>query len=424
MRAATASQAAHRCARRLPMTRADSFAMRSIQLLVACALCACETFKSISTDSGFDATPTNNDSGRDATGHTGFDSGHDADDPHVTPTQWIASKTTLDVWWPSVPIRDPGRGEIEAFALIEVADACGQNREATLKLCGLRLPTYTSDVLCDASQIQIPDSVWDNPRMPAFTTRSFDEADASTFASTVVTMLVGIELPNAGHDDNWPTLASAITCEAGRGAACFPDHDDDMLPGITAHVRDDGAIHVGANDDGRCYEDVPYRYRGAVASIQITADAPYPQQLADQIHLGFRTSLNVDAPSDGECSALDLDATSTRIGLRAIGCTIDPATLGPADPRIASMGYACTDDETLFVDNGLPEYRVLNAGERPGDTRRPLGWTYNGRNRDIDRHISTGSSTTTVILNVDDLDAGGDGEPSCAQVRQAFATAE
>jgi hypothetical protein len=80
------------------------------------------------------------------------------------------------------------------------------------------------------------------------------------------------------------------------------------------------------------------------------------------------------------------------------------------------MDYACSQSEAQFVDDTLVQYRVLGTGELPGDSLRPLGWTFQGRDRDIDKRVSTGTRTVSVRLSV-----GTDSiaEPTCAEVRAA-----
>ena len=89
------------------------------------------------------------------------------------------------------------------------------------------------------------------------------------------------------------------------------------------------------------------------------------------------------------------------------------------DPRIASLQYGCEGIERSTVDGYLPTYHVLGPGDAPGETVAPYAWRSIGR--DIDRSPSVGTQSVTVELSLDDIDAGSDGEPSCAQVRAALA---
>jgi hypothetical protein len=113
------------------------------------------------------------------------------------------------------------------------------------------------------------------------------------------------------------------------------------------------------------------------------------------------------------------------IDLRVIQCAVDPPTLDPgsppylpADPRIVAQDYACTTDEARFVDGYFPQLHVLASGEAPDETPRPNGWSI--QNRDIDRTPSEGTQSVSVLINVADIDAGEDDEPSCAQARAAL----
>jgi len=345
-------------------------------------------------------------------------------DASAEPTvKWTATKTALDVWWSaevSSPLYDPGRDTLEIYTLTKTTGVCDDEAsETVVKVCGINLPTYTSDVMCEAYQLAIPESAWESPSMPSFAaqTNSTGDADGGAVAAKIATAVLGIDLD---HDAAWPTLemTAPLSCRGGSGADCYPDHDGDGLPGITASIAGDPAEYYGPYDDGMCTTGFPYRTWSLPTDAGVNAGGgPGRSVRVVDVHLGLRTKFAVDACEQG--GSID---PAYRVESSAVGCVVDPTTLNPyglfgPDPRIASMDYTCTADEAQFVNRFLPQFRVLGRGERPGEVRRPNGWIWNGRDRDIDRRVSEGTRVDTVTLD-DDTDGGS--QPTCAQVRATF----
>lgn len=408
--------------------------LRLYVLSIASALFACNTFDSTTTDGGDGIDNESDAETRDADTDdanplnprmdSSIDSRHDAGNGQQEAARWIATKTTLDVWWQGVPVRDPGRGEMELYTLTKTHGSCADGADdTTVKLCGLTFPPSTSDVTCNAYEMSIPGSAWDKPGAPSFALRAAGNVDADGLRSAVATALVGIELTQDEGDSAWPEHAGDVACNEGTGLSCFPDHDDDTLPGVSAQVRNDLATYVGPLDDGLCWNDMAYRYRGIATGIDLGAGGGAGGGiLANGIQLGLRVTL---ASTIGADTCLDPASApiATAVELRAVGCTVDPRTLfshpSYGDPRLATMDFACNAYEAQFVDQEMPQYRVLATGEQPGDSMRPLGWER--ISRDIDKTPSEGTHSVSVEIHVDDTDAGGHGEPSCAQVRATFA---
>jgi hypothetical protein len=333
---------------------------------------------------------------------------------------WFAIKTVIDVWWQGTAVRDPGRGDIEVYLLGKLEGVCqdGTGGVGTIKACGTRLPPFTSDVACDAFQIQFPDEMWDSPNMPRFTTTGsttgFNPGDVLTIDSAVG--LVGIDLMDGQESGTWPTSmeTGSISCEAGTGLPCFPDHDNDGQPGITVQLRTDAADYTSDLGDGTCTGNgLPYKYRGSPTVTDIGAGGGAGGGVrAEKVRIGLRTKLGGAGAIGDDCVSGVGDSIAEFLDSRAVDCEIDPDTLPATDPRVSSGDTACTATEAQFVDDNVPQYIVLAKGETPGETMPPLGWSLAGR--DIDKSASIGPRSGLVRLG--GLDAA---EPDCAAVRNA-----
>lgn len=342
---------------------------------------------------------------------------------------FFAIKNTLDVWWPATDLRDPGRGEVEVIALAEMSSGCGEalRPATTLKLCGVTLPVITSDLACEAFQLSFPDSTFDAttmPRPPVPTSLTgFNANDVLRLERT--TGLFGISLPASAIDGGWPTPGNAagLSCDAGSGVLCFPDHDADNAPGLTANVRDDDAIYVGPDYSPTCTQGpqgTPYRFHGVPAQQDPWGAGGGNSRLrAIQLRLGMRLSVGLVGTLSDTCENSATSLADT-FDLRSVGCAIEPSSLPqgvpnviPADPRVASMDYACTPAELSFVDPFLPAFHVLQVDQVPGESQRLAGWAL--INRDIPKHASLGPQVSIVQMATS-LGV----EPTCAEVRAAL----
>lgn len=336
---------------------------------------------------------------------------------------WFAIKTKIDVWWQGTPVRDPGRGDIEVYLLGKLEDVCddGSNGRGTIKACGTVLPPFTSDVACDAFQIQFPNEIWESPMMPRYTTTgsttAFEPGGILTLNSALG--LVGIDLMDATQDQpsGFPTAAQTGTfaCEAGTGVQCFPDHDNDGKPGITIQLRNDAATYVGPYQNGKCTAagGTDYKYRGSPTFSDIGAGGGAGGGIrAIKVRIGLRTRLGGAGAIGADCMSGVGDSQADYLDSRAWECEVDPATLPPGDARMGGSDFACTTAEAQFVDENVPAYRVLAKGAMPGDSMPPLGWVLAGR--DIPKTASAGPRSALVRLG-----SLSDPEPSCEAVRTA-----
>jgi hypothetical protein len=351
---------------------------------------------------------------------------------------WFAIKTVLDVWWEGVPTRDPGRGNIEIYLLGKLEDVCadGSLGKGTMKACGSKLPPFTSDVACDAFQIEFPNTIWDSPNMPRFpapgSTTGFNPGD--TLSIGPATGLLGVDLIDGAATDSgvWPTSMQTgmIKCEAGMGRPCYPDHDNDTFDGVTINLRHDNAVYTfttpaesgiaKANGDtnyGKCSNGTAYKYRGSPTAVDIGAGGGAGAGIrAIQVRIGLRTRLGGAGIINSDCASGVGDSTAQFVDSRAYGCVVDPTTFpmgAAARPASGSTpANACTDAEAQFVDDNVPLYKVLTKNGVPGAAMQPLGWTFAGR--DIVKTASKGPRSSLVRLG-----SLTDAEPDCTTVRGA-----
>lgn len=333
---------------------------------------------------------------------------------------WFAIKTVADVWWDGSSTRDPGRGDIEIYLLGRLEDVCndGSNGKGTIKACGTVLPPFTSDVACDAFQIEFPDAIWDSPMMPRFTTTGSTTAftPGGLLTLNAATGLLGVDLMDGQEEGAWPgaAMTAMFPCEAGTGADCFPDHDGDGEAGITINLRHDEAVYVGPLQNGKCTSGADYKYRGAPTNgLDIGAGGGAGGGVrALNVRIGLRSRLGGAGLIAEDCMSGVGESTVDFLDSRALECIIDPMTLVAGDPRIASMDHDCTAAEATFVDENVPLYQVLPKDAVPGATMLPLGWGLAAR--DIDKSPSEGPKSALVRLG-----SNSDPEPSCETVRTA-----
>lgn len=385
--------------------------------LVPFCVAACDTFESTPVDAGdHDAgggSGGSMDAALDAPGGDGGSAGTSgtagAGGNGGEPPRWIASKTTLDVWWPWTSVSDPGRGPVEIISLTRVDGACGDaSVAATLRICGVQVPTRTVDFRCEANALQIPDEVWDAPDMPTFPLayEQPDQTDAgeSPLSGNVARIGIASDQPDGG------------ACDGDAATQCYPDHDDDDHPGLSVTYRNDLATYVGPYDSGECSWPRPYAYRRVTIEYVCAGGICGPQPTIATERIGVVASL----PSLSQLCASAPTVHHTVFQIHSAGCTVDLDTVAnPTDPRIANMDDECIASEIDFVSTAMPAYRVLDMGESPPSTPPcpgcptvPYGWMR--IDRDIDRTPSEGTK-------IDSMELQGSAMPTCAQARAAFA---
>jgi hypothetical protein len=322
-----------------------------------------------------------------------------------------ALKTTLDAYWideqnPDTPIVDPARGNIVIYLMGSIKELCedGSDGYAEMKACGSELPAFTSDVTCDAYQLQFDTAIWDKPTMPTFKTKgSTDGFDAgSTLELAQAIGLVGINLDK--DDATWPTAAETGTfsCMGGAmmGTDCFPDQDGDGKPGITVTLKTGGEYKP--DGCGQPITNNPFTYRGSPTSLDLLAGGGGGGGVrAVEVHIGLRTTLGGKGVIDAGCKGGKGAATApeTAIQSRAVSCKVDPMSLPDGDT--AHPDNNCSGDEAIFVDENVPNYHILQKDAKPPAAVK-------------DQAASPGPLAEVVRLG--DLNATFD----CGAVRDAF----
>lgn len=317
-----------------------------------------------------------------------------------------AIKTVIDVWWvddTSPPLVDPGRDTITVFLMGELSDVC---EDATggvgkMKGCGTLLPVFKSDANCDGFAIEFPDAMWDEPTMPTFNTSGnatgFEPGDVLTLGLT--TGLVGIDLDDPNIE--WPSAMEAgnISCPAGTGAECFPDHDNDGKPGITIRM---GRIGEELTPDGCGGFNLPFVIRGAPLDTLGALDDNGVKAAFMQI--GLRTRIGGGGAIGADCTTGTGESQAEYLDSRVVGC-------------VTSDGADCLPAQSAFVDESAPFYNILKKGEAPSMTDPRTGVmvevpaTQGGG--PLDQTPSEGALSSLVRLG----DLGG--AFSCADVRNA-----
>jgi hypothetical protein len=247
-------------------------------------------------------------------------------------------RMTADVTWESTSGVDSGRGPFELYALLHVdeVDAQAGKLGATLRVCGLVLPTFTSSAACGSYQLQAPDSIWDQGSLAGLPLSGAYDCDASGCALRIepASYLRGVEL--ADVHGPWPEAGSTSESQ-------FPDDDGDGVAGVSVDV-----LSSGSDGSGEC------EYWAAVpAGLTPTSPTAAPW---GRLPLGLRAQLTAALKLDPACSLSELSATAVSLGVRAAGC------LQAID---AGASAGCTEEIRAAFDESLPNYEVLGPGDVP-----------------------------------------------------------
>ena len=274
-------------------------------------------------------------------------------------------KAVVDVSWGGrsgglVGLTDDGRAPIEIYLRVEATAIKANNElEGTIKPCGVVLPPFYSTTLCESYDPIFPPEMWESPSMPSFpligSYQCLNPGCAVTLAAQ--TTLLGIELDNP--EAPWPTPQQTpeLHCAAGTGVKCFPDHDSDMLPGLSIELTTSGMAPPGVGCEGK------YKYNGAPLSADIAAIFNTVRR-SDHILLGVRTKLGGTGRLSDDCNAAVGAGIAEFVQSRAYGCVVQPGT-SDFGGQPAKEGEPCTAAQAAFMDENLPIYKVLSAGEKP-----------------------------------------------------------
>lgn len=274
-------------------------------------------------------------------------------------------RAIVDVSWGGrsgglVGLTDDGRSPIEIYLRVEASALKANNEiEGTIRPCGVVLPPFYSTTLCESYAPIFPDAMWESPTMPSFPLIGSYQCLSPGCAVTLAaqTTLLGIALQNP--EAAWPTpqQTPVLACPAGTGVKCFPDHDSDMLPGLSIELLTSGMAPPGVGCNGN------YDFTGAPLSADIAAIFGGVRR-SDHILLGVRTKLGGTGRLSDDCNAAVGAGLAEFVQSRAYGCVVQP---GSADfgGQPALQGEPCTAAQAAFMDENLPIYRVLAAGEAP-----------------------------------------------------------
>ena len=274
-----------------------------------------------------------------------------------------ALRFTADAAWAGFGgVTDDGRGEIEIELLVSIMAVDEATRALTGKgrVCNVELPPFFSSILCEGFKPTFPESLWESGGVPGFdfTGRYECAAGGCVLAVDPVNYLLGIELNNPVAP--WPAADQTrrLRCTAGSGADCFPDHDGDGQPGITVQLPTGGMMP----GDGFCSSGYQFSAAPLSASIAAVFDGVHR---ADRMNIGVRTRVGASMRLSDDCDSATGSALVENINSRAISCVIQPGTYNFPDFRRAGANEVCSVDEAQFLDDNMPVYELLAAGEIP-----------------------------------------------------------
>lgn len=284
-------------------------------------------------------------------------------------TGYFAIRAAIDVAWGGngtgglVDITDDGRGDIEIRLLASVKKLTGSKDFVTdVRACSVVLPPFRSSVLCEAYQPIFPDTIWDAAKAPRFQTQGHYQCLSPGCIVTfdAVTSLVGIALKDAGA--LWPKAGETamITCPAGTGVTCFSDHDSDGHPGISIQLATDGMLPA---KPGATMCAAGYTRRAAPLNANPLAILGGVRR-TDRIWLGTRIRLGGSGRVSADCNSGDGGGIAEFVESRAAGCYVQQGTADPFGFP-AGPNQECNATEAAFLDQNLPVYTLLRAGESP-----------------------------------------------------------
>jgi hypothetical protein len=321
------------------------------------------------------------------------------------PTGNFAMRVSADAAWGGrsgglAALTDDGRGKIVVYLLvtIESVDPMTQQLAVQGRVCGVTFPPFYSTTLCESYQPVFPDTIWeaaDVPKLP-LTGRYACNNGSCTVSVDPYTYLIGFEMQN--REAPWPpsTETPMLTCPSGRGAACFPDHDDDGRAGVQVLLPTNGKVK---SNGASCTQG--YQVRGAPLSASVAAIFNGVRR-TDRLLLGARMKIGASVRLDPDCKVARGSALAEYVNSRAYGCLVEPGTADFPNPVGAGKNELCQTTEATFLDANLPLYDMLIAGAKPKPALRLL-----------DTSASQGPQASVVRL------AASGASVSCSDVRNA-----
>jgi len=321
------------------------------------------------------------------------------------PTGIYAVRAEVDLSWggysgPLFDITDDSRGLATIDLKITIDSIESDNSfVASVEPCNVVLPPISNSIICEAYLPTFPHEIWDGGTVPPIPV----EGEFSCLHPGCLVSIgpgtgsIGIELED--DDSAWPTAdeATTVTCPAGWGEDCYPDHDGDGYPGITVTT---GSGEAPGSEE-KCASGYTMRATPLSANISVIIDTVYR---TDRHHLGVRLRLGASGRLNDNCEATDVAGMAEFVQSRAIGCRIEPGTHDLfAWP--AGQNDLCSEAQLQFLNEALPVYDILRLGDVPDESR------------DLPadkRNPSDGPRFQLIRLGALDEDL------SCPQVRDAF----
>lgn len=290
------------------------------------------------------------------------------------PTGSYGVRITVDTAWEGrdsalAALTDDGRGPIQIYLLanIQGVDQNSKAVQADGRVCGITLPPFYSTTLCESYLPLFPDTIWESPKLPKPDLSGHYECGTQGCVLSIgpTTYLFGIRLENP--EALWPTpqQTQELRCQGEPGRSCFPDDDNDGKPGVMVQLEKEGR----APAKGSSCTNNGYRYRSAPLSATI-ATIINGVRRADRVLLGIRARVGVSVRFGDDCATGKGSAVAQYVNSRANGCLVEPGSFDWFDAmrRPAGREERCDDDEANFIDLSMPEYRVLAAGQTPGQS--------------------------------------------------------
>ncbi|HKP55092.1 MAG TPA: hypothetical protein VJV78_00145 [Polyangiales bacterium] len=260
-------------------------------------------------------------------------------------------------------LTDDGRGKIDVILLIKVSgvDATTHRLDGTAHVCGVTLPPFLSSTLCEAYQPIFPTSIWASDTLRKLPLLGRYECAANggcAFSLDPQTYLLGFDMNNS--EAPWPAAGTTnqLRCPAGNGMKCFLDHDDDGNPGVRVELKSGGYLMGGTGCRNR------YEYRGAPLSSSAAAIFDGVRR-TDRLELGIRTKLGGTVRLNDDCDSARGSALAEYVNSRAAGCWVEQGTYNFGTGMAAGPNERCVQRETNFMDENLPVYMLLAAGQIP-----------------------------------------------------------
>jgi hypothetical protein len=265
-------------------------------------------------------------------------------------------------------LTDDGRGTLRITMLLDIekVDATTHVLTGVGKPCGVQLPSFYSSTLCEAYQPVFPPRLWESASMPQFAISGQVQCSNPGCIATIdaQTYLLGVQLNNP--EAPWPTAEQTenITCVAGAGAKCFPDHDADGRAGLTVELLKQGKYPTTTNT---CRNNGGYDLQGAPLSSSAAAIVDGVRR-SDRILLGVRMKVGGSVTLGEQCADSTGSGIAQFVNSRAWGCLAQQGTANYPWTQRAGANDPCTATEASFMDANLPIYKVLAAGEKPPTT--------------------------------------------------------